>query len=575
MKHIAFVFTYLMPFILLGLAQAADSTWDAGVTTGSFDDDSNWTNNAPGATSGTTSPDTATFDVTADTIVTVDAFRNVLNVAADSANATSLTFNSGAFQLSDGGSITRTGGGSETSSSVFNSDIVLNGDATFTSSTDGSLSFGLAGGSSISGTAAAASTQTLLLNGNSSNTNNEIASLLSDGANGGQLAINKNGGSIWVFSNPLNAYTGGTVIGATGSFNGTFGQVRAAASGALGTGMVTIRGNNLHTGGLRLDGADAPGGGITLANPIQNENFRSDGADRAHIENLSGNNELSGQISINGSQNPSQNDRRSMYIKSSADTLLISGAVNPAQSSGSVRNFYLDADGGDITVSGVIGTGGRSIQLFNVGPDTLTLSGANTYTGATFLNAGTTLVNNIAGSGTGTNTVTVSNAGTVLGGDGAIGGDTTMETGTILAPGASEGSTGSLDFDAALDISGLADGTEGLLFELAGIGGSDTVTLSSGVLTIGSGLLDLDDFDFAALDGFDAGTYTLFDTTQTIVGSLGSNLTGSLEGQPIALSLANLDQDIIVTVVPEPATFALIFGGIAVVISALRRRQRS
>jgi autotransporter-associated beta strand protein len=87
------------------------------------------------------------------------------------------------------------------------------------------------------------------------------------------------------------------------------------------------------------------------------------------------------------------------------------------------------------TFSGVIqGTGGMS----KTGTGTLTLSGANSYSGGTTVSAGLLNVSNTTGSGTGTGPVNV-NSGT-LGGSGIIAGATTIGSGTgagaFLAPAA-------------------------------------------------------------------------------------------------------------------------------------------
>jgi autotransporter-associated beta strand protein len=73
------------------------------------------------------------------------------------------------------------------------------------------------------------------------------------------------------------------------------------------------------------------------------------------------------------------------------------------------------------SVSAILG--GTSIALAKTTGGTITLSGANTDTGATSITAGTLLVNNTTGSGTGTNTVTVA-SGATLGGTGTISGAT-------------------------------------------------------------------------------------------------------------------------------------------------------
>ena len=92
--------------------------------------------------------------------------------------------------------------------------------------------------------------------------------------------------------------------------------------------------------------------------------------------------------------------------------------------------------------SGVIQDGGINPgaggSLTKQGRGTLTLTGANTYTGTTTVNTGTFKVSNTFGSGTGTGAVNV-NAGT-LGGTGIIAGATTIGTGSgtgaFLAPSA-------------------------------------------------------------------------------------------------------------------------------------------
>lgn len=82
---------------------------------------------------------------------------------------------------------------------------------------------------------------------------------------------------------------------------------------------------------------------------------------------------------------------------------------------------------------GVIQDSGR---LVKIGTGTLTLGGANTYTGGTIVSAGVLRLNNRTGSATGTGTVTVQ-AGT-LGGNGTVGGAITLGTGNgagaFLAP---------------------------------------------------------------------------------------------------------------------------------------------
>lgn len=213
--------------------------------------------------------------------------------------------------------------------------------------------------------------------------------------------------------------------------------------------------------------------------------------------------------------------------------------------------------------AGFTGTVGITMQT---GTGTLVLNGANTYDGATTINAGTLL---ITGSKTGVGLVTVNSAGT-LGGTGIIAGAATAASGSFLSAGASSGVAGTLTFSSTLDISGLAGGTGGLLFNLDGTGASDKI--ASGALTIGTGVLDLNDFSFTTLSGYGVGTYTLMDAT-SIVGTLGSSLTGTLGGLDAVLSISGNDLVLTVSAIPEPATYAMIAGAGLLGFALYRRRR--
>jgi autotransporter-associated beta strand protein len=117
-------------------------------------------------------------------------------------------------------------------------------------------------------------------------------------------------------------------------------------------------------------------------------------------------------------------------------TLKINSTVNSSYS-GSIANG---------TSASVTAT----LAVWKTGNFTQTLTGANTYSGGTTVSAGTLLINNASGSGTGSGVVEVGVSGT-LGGNGAIAGATTVD-GT-LAPG---NSPGSLEFGGALTLENTA-----------------------------------------------------------------------------------------------------------------------
>lgn len=267
----------------------------------------------------------------------------------------------------------------------------------------------------------------------------------------------------------------------------------------------------------------------------------------------------------------------------SGAVLRAGGSFTPTASIGALN--------ADTTYAGRIGNGivaGDNIAITKVGNGTLILNGtASTYTGGTTISGGTLLANNASGSATGAGAVAVSSGGS-LGGGGFINTSSTnagvsVAAGGKLAPGASAGTVGTLTMNlgsGSLDVGSdntkavFAANSASLKFDLTTTG-NDRVVLSNAlsVLNIGTGKLELDDFAFTFGPGFGAGTYTLFDTSNTITGTLGANVTGTLTGNLTGtLSLANSNQDIILTVtVPDPASVSI---GLLTMVGLLHRRRR-
>lgn len=216
---------------------------------------------------------------------------------------------------------------------------------------------------------------------------------------------------------------------------------------------------------------------------------------------------------------------------------------------------------------GLIKTGGGTLIL--------TANSASIYTGDTSVVEG---VLQIAGSLTGTAKVNISGSGT-LAGSGSInlasGGKVSLLAGGHLSPGPLTGNltfnfVGGGELDLSLGVS--APNSQALLFDLDFSFLSDRVTVNGGALRIGNGTLEFDDFLFTILGGFDpAETYTLFDGTDPIQGSLGLGSTGLLNGQQYQLQFADFGNDLVIVPVPEPRSALTLLTGLL----GFTRRRRS
>ncbi len=358
-----------------------------------------------------------------------------------------------------------------------------------------------------------------------------------------------------------------------------------------GSSMITLAGG----GNFTFSGNNTFNGGITIASSPNNLSIGSEnalgtgplqlstgaGSNNQTVSNTSGgeltlSNGLTfarGQTSQNANftgSNTTFNGTVKLLNANNANTTLI--VSNKLTLNGNVNN-----------------TGFANGGIVKEGVGTLVLSGANTYNGTTTVSAGTMLVNNTAGSGLGTGNVTVNGGGT-LGGNGTFTGAVTVNSGGTLAPGASIESLGSgaltlndnSTFAYEVD-SGVATGV-----------GADLQVASGNLTLTGTATLTLANIDLTPITFADNTTFTLINYNGTWNNGLftynstvlNDDSQFSFNGQTWQINynaatgglnfpgnyLGGADSFVNITVIPEPATFALLAFGMTTVMLLRRRR---
>jgi fibronectin-binding autotransporter adhesin len=221
--------------------------------------------------------------------------------------------------------------------------------------------------------------------------------------------------------------------------------------------------------------------------------------------------------------------------------------------------------------SAISGTG----SLYQFGSGTTILTAANSYKGATYVNAGTLLINGNQSAANGAVTVA---AGARIGGSGTIGGAITVNG--ILSPGNSPGvlTVASVvlggSSTSVFEINGAARGTQydGVsIIADSGLTYGGALSLSFGnASAFGATTFDLFSFTGTPSDNFTSVTSTGF---YAGTWSLESGIW-SLESGGQTLSFTPSTGDLVVSV-PEPATVAMALAGLACGAFSTWRRKRA
>lgn len=291
----------------------------------------------------------------------------------------------------------------------------------------------------------------------------------------------------------------------SGSFSGVIRNGAGSATLSLtkgSAGMQTLSGASTFSGGMTLSGGqlNINNGGTSSANSaIGTGSFTISGS--SVIDNTSG-----ASVSLLPTIAKSWNADFTFIGSKSLD--FGPGAVTLG------ANRTVTVSNNTLTVGGAISGG---YTLTKNGAGTLTLNGANTYSGATTVNGGALFVNGSTAAGS---AITVYSG--ILGGSGTISGTVNVSAGSVLAPGATN-SIGTLTIaNTTTNVLTLNGNT--LLFDLSNVAGTcDKVNLYSP-----SGKLVLYGTNTIVLaiptNGTPAGTYTLMTCPGGIVTNAGAAL---------------------------------------------------
>ena len=245
--------------------------------------------------------------------------------------------------------------------------------------------------------------------------------------------------------------------------------------------------------------------------------------------------------------------------------------------SGSALGIDKTDAGGSLTYAANITNSG--VGVTKLGSGTLVLTGSNSYSGPTIVNAGTLLANNTFGSALGSSTVTVQ-SGATLGGNGTIGAAISVESGGSLIAG-----SGGVDTLTLANGLTLKDGSTNI-FLINSTNNYTSLNIQQGLVTYGGTLkLDLNGYTASLGDQFElfstwgnGATYTSNFSDVTIIGDTNSftNSSGVWTGtdsKGVSYQFVDATGYLSVQAVPEPSACALFGLGALTLLIVARRKN--
>ncbi|AHF94281.1 hypothetical protein OPIT5_10405 [Opitutaceae bacterium TAV5] len=456
---------------------------------------------------------------------------------------------------------------------------------------DASTSYTLNGGTIILGGHSAGweSTRTIQSTGNV--TINSTIRMFEDVAAAGHRRFGNQGGTLTI-NDIANASTGGTqnlsleswgtgTIKIDGNITNTFGAPRTSLIiGGSDLNTVAGSGSNYHLGGnntgvsntsllrgtLHLNHSNALGsGGLTVRNVTN--------SDTINILIGTAGVTIGNAITFDSFTNTSWT--RTIGGEHTSGTATFSGTITLgafAASGNGDRLNVTSAAGGTTIFSGNITDGANTSRVVKTGAGIVKFNRTDgmDYDGATIVTAGTLIVNNTTGSGTGRGAVAVRN-GATLGGAARVAGNITLDAGARF-------STGDMDESGVSSAGTLATAgsftwnsnntAASLFFDLGADQASSDQLNIAGAFTKGNGTSFIFDFTGSALPASFTYTLVTFNSTNfTDAGIFSANIDGTFAINDNSLTFTT-------AAIPEPAAFVLLSAlGIGFLAAALRFRK--
>jgi autotransporter-associated beta strand protein len=427
---------------------AGSATWKASPATGDWNTANNWMPR----TVPNSSADTATFNTSTKTALSLSASTEVNGIV----------FNAGAsaFTITASPTFTLTISGVGITN---NSGVTQN----LLTAVDGAGNFGTI---SFTNSATAGSLTAFTNPGTAVSGANGGFTLFFDTSTAGSGTFTTNGGMVSGLSGGVTQFSASSTAG-SGTFTTNGGTVSAPLSGGFtqffatstaGSGTFTTNGGAVigaNHGHLDFNDTSTASNATLIANGGPGSAGDEAGGIIRFFEDSTGG---TARVEVFGTgTGDTTNGNLDISFHNAPGVAIGSVEGNGAVFLGA-NNLTVGGNKLSTTFSGVMQDGGQNGgvggSLTKIGKGNLTLSKASTYTGGTTVSQGTLLLTNRTGSATGTGAVQV-NTGT-LGGTGIIAGAVTVGTGTssgaILLPGKSATKPGTLTINSALTFKSLS-----------------------------------------------------------------------------------------------------------------------